>query len=58
MKLATKGQSILTTTSKLLKKGGQDSKKHPVSPFLDIDDVEQLPAPAALPELPEDIGDA
>ncbi|MCF0184255.1 MAG: DNA recombination protein RmuC [Bacteroidaceae bacterium] len=57
-KLSTKGQSILTTTSKLLKKGGQDSKKHPVSPFLDIDDVEQLPAPAALPELPEDIGDA
>ena len=34
---------ILTTTSKLLKKGGKDSAKNPVGKFLDVDDVEQLP---------------
>lgn len=42
-KLTEGGQSILTTTSKLLKKGGKDSKTNPVTPFLDVDDVEQLP---------------
>ncbi|MCF0194916.1 MAG: DNA recombination protein RmuC [Bacteroidaceae bacterium] len=57
-KLSTKGHSILTTTSKLLKKGGQDSKKNPVGQFLDVDNIEQLPAPVELHELPEDIGDA
>lgn len=42
-KLTPGGQSILTTTTKLLKKGAQDSKKNSVTPFLDVDDVEQLP---------------
>lgn len=42
-KLTPGGQSILTTTAKLMKKGAQDSKKNPVSKFIDIDDVEQLP---------------
>ena len=44
-KLTPGGQSILKTTEKLLKKGGQDSKKNPVARFVDIDDVEQLPEP-------------
>ena len=42
-KLTPGAQSILTTTSKLLKKGGKDSAKNPVGKFLDVDDVEQLP---------------
>lgn len=53
-KLAPGGYSILTTTTKILKKGGQDSKKNPVGKFLDIDDVEQLPDPVALPEFTEE----
>lgn len=47
-KLAPKGQSILTTTKKLLQKGGQDSKTNPVGKFLDIDDVKQLPEPTGV----------
>lgn len=45
-KLTPGGQSILKTTEKLLKKGGQDSKKNSVAHFVDIDDVEQLPEPS------------
>jgi len=42
-KLTPGGQSILTTTSNLLKLGAKDSKTNPVTPLLDIDDVPQLP---------------
>lgn len=45
-KLTPGGQSILTTTAKLLKKGAQDSKKNPVAKFVDVDDIEQLPEPS------------
>ena len=44
-KLTPGAQSILTTTAKLLKKGGKDSVRNPVGKFLDVDDVEQLPEP-------------
>ena len=56
-KLAPGGQSILTTTTKLLKKGGQDSTKNPVGKFLDVDEIEQLPEPTVIPELPEAISE-
>lgn len=46
-KLTPGGQSILTTTAKLLKKGAQDSKKNSVAKFIDVDDIEQLPEPIA-----------
>lgn len=49
-KLTPGGQSILTTTAKLLKKGAQDSKKNPVAKFVDVDDVEQLPEPEPMQE--------
>lgn len=44
-KLTPGGQSILTTAQNLLKKGARDSKTNPVSKFLDVDEVEQLPEP-------------
>ena len=44
-KLSPGGQSILTTTNNLLKLGGRDSKTNPVSKFIDVDEVAQLPAP-------------
>lgn len=44
-KLQPSGQSILTTTGKLRKIGGNDSKKNPVDKFLDVDDIEPLPQP-------------
>ena len=47
-KLTPGGQSILTTTQKLLKIGARDSKKNPVARFLDVDDVEQLPEPFSV----------
>lgn len=42
-KLSPGGQSILTTTSNLLKLGGRENKNNPVSKFIDIDDVPELP---------------
>ena len=54
-KLTPGGYSILTTTAKLIKKGGQDSKRNPVGKFLDVDDVEQLPDPVGIHELPEEV---
>lgn len=42
-KLLPGGQSILKTADKLLKIGCQDSKTNPVSKFLDVDDIEELP---------------
>ena len=47
-KLTPGGRSILTTAGQLLKKGGQDSKKNPISRFLDVDEVEQLPDPPSI----------
>ena len=44
-KLSPGGQSILTTTNNLLKLGGRDSKTNPVSKFIDVDEVAQLPTP-------------
>ena len=44
-KLTPGGQSILTTTAKLIKLGGRDSKTNPVARFIDVDDISQLPAP-------------
>lgn len=46
-KLQPGGQSILTTTGKLRKIGGNDSKKNPVDRFLDVDNIEPLPLPEA-----------
>lgn len=46
-KLQPGGQSILTTTGKLRKIGGNDSKKNPVDKFLDVDNIEPLPLPEA-----------
>lgn len=43
-KLSPGGQSILTTGQKLLKLGAQDSRKHPVSVFLDAENAEPFPA--------------
>jgi len=44
-KLTPGGQSILTTTGKLLKLGARDSRTNPVSGFLDVDNIEELPMP-------------
>lgn len=46
-KLAPKGYSILTTAEQLIKKGAKEDKKYKVSRFLDVDDIEALPAPVA-----------
>jgi len=45
-KLTPGGQSILTTTGNLLKLGGRDSRNNPVSPFIDVDQIEELPDPS------------
>lgn len=42
-KLTPGGQSILTTTGKLLKLGARDSKTNPVGKFVDISEIEELP---------------
>lgn len=44
-KLQPGGQSILTTTGKLRKIGGNESKKNPVDRFLDVDNIDPLPLP-------------
>ena len=44
-KLTPGGQSILTTTTNLLKLGGRDSKTNPVAKFIDVDDIPALPEP-------------
>lgn len=46
-KLSPKGQSILTSARNLMEKGGKDATKHPITPFLDVDDIPQLPNPEA-----------
>ena len=56
-KLTPGGQSILTTASQLLAIGAKDSKKNPVTPFLDIDDVEALPAAGADKTIADSDGD-
>lgn len=48
--LAPNGKSILNTTKKLIDLGARDSKTNPVSPFLDVENIEQLPEPEMLPE--------
>lgn len=42
-KLTPGGQSILTTTTNLLKLGGRDSKTNPVAKFIDVDEIPALP---------------
>ena len=44
-KLTPGGQSILTTTTNLLKLGGRDSKTNPVAKFIDVDEIPALPEP-------------
>ena len=44
-KLTHGGQSILTTTTNLLKLGGRDSKTNPVAKFIDVDEIPALPEP-------------
>ena len=44
-KLTPGGQSILTTTTNLLKLGGRDSKTNPVAKFIDVDEIPSLPEP-------------
>lgn len=41
-KLTPGGQSILTTAGQLIHIGAKDSKKNPIQPFLDIDEVEKI----------------
>lgn len=48
--LAPNGKSILNTTKKLIDLGARDSKTNPVSPFIDVENIEQLPEPEMLPE--------
>lgn len=48
--LAPNGKSILNTTKKLIELGARDSKTNPVSPFLDVENVEQLPEPELFSE--------
>ena len=44
-KLTPGGQSILTTTTNLLKLGGRDSKTNPVAKLIDVDEIPALPEP-------------
>ena len=44
-KLTPGGQSILTTTTNLLKLGGRDSETNPVAKFIDVDEIPALPEP-------------
>lgn len=42
-KLDQKGQSILNTSSKLIKLGAKNSDKHPIKGLIDIDEISALP---------------
>lgn len=42
-KLDVKGQSIINTSSKLLKLGAKNSVKHPLQALIDVDDIPALP---------------
>lgn len=44
-KLSPGGQSILTTTGKLLKMSGREVSNTPVAKFLDVENIEALPEP-------------
>lgn len=48
-KLSPGGQSILTTTGNLMKLCGRDSKTNPVSKFIDVDDIPELPSAGGEP---------
>lgn len=48
------GQSIITTADKLVKLGGRVDKKNPLTEFLDVDDIQQLPSPESLKEEEEE----
>ena len=44
-KLTPRGQSIINTSSKLIKLGAGNSDNHPIKALLDIDDIPSLPPP-------------
>lgn len=61
-KLSPTGQSILQTSSKLIRLGAKQSDKNPLPQLLDVDDIPQLPEEAAdvaqhLPEAADEDAD-
>ncbi len=61
-KLSPTGQSILQTSSKLIRLGAKQSDKNPLPQLLDVDDIPQLPEEAAdvaqhLPETADEDAD-
>ena len=48
-KLTPRGQSIINTSSKLIKLGARNSDKHPIKALLDVDDIPSLPPPSPEP---------
>ena len=53
-KLTPRGQSIINTSSKLIKLGARNSDKHPIKALLDVDDIPSLPGPDPQPNSDED----
>jgi DNA recombination protein RmuC len=53
-KLTPRGQSIINTSSKLIKLGARNSDKHPIKALLDIDDIPSLPGPDPQPDSDDD----
>ena len=56
-KLTPGGQSILTTASQLIHIGAKDSKKNPIQPFLDVDEMEEIEGKGELSERNEAMAD-
>lgn len=52
-KITEGGQSVITTANKLVRLGARMDASNPIAPLLDIDDVQQLPAPEPHPQLPD-----
>jgi DNA recombination protein RmuC len=55
-KLTPRGQSIINTSSKLIKLGARNSDKHPIKALLDVDDIPSLPGPDPQPDSDDDPG--
>ena len=52
-KLGSKGQSIINTSRKLIEMGAKESGKHPITPFLDDDDILDMIPENSSPGIPE-----
>lgn len=53
-KLTPRGQSIINTSSKLIKLGARNSDKHPIKALMDVDDIPSLPGPDPQPDSDDD----